>query len=140
MSEDIFQVSKVLNKFYEKAGKATAGNGSWPVFTTFEAGYGFINENVPDGELPIILAVPKDQQDIPNSFFTGNIEANYSNGTTIAKCTIPSGSVSSPKKCSVIGVRDQDGDLVAVSVVLPDWVSPTEVYTTFPTITFPMED
>jgi hypothetical protein len=137
---DVFQVSKLLNRYYEKVGKAAAGTGQCPRFATFEAGYGFIDEDVPDGETPEILNVPADQETVPGVVYSGDIEAAYSNGSTIAKCVIPVGAVSTPKKLNVFGVYDQDGDLVAVSVTLPDWLTPTEAYTGYPTVNFPMED
>lgn len=140
MSDEIFQISEIMNRYYEKVGKAAAGEGSCPVFTTFEAGYGFVDENVPEGEIPVLSSVPADLEEIPNVFYTGDVEAQYSNGATIAKCEIPTGALPSPQKCSVIGIKDQFGDLVAVCVTLPDWVTPTEAYITYPTINFPMKE
>lgn len=137
---DIFQISKLLNKYYEKVGQANAGSGDCPIFTRFEAGYGYIDEDVEDGETPIIETVPADITDIPSVVYSGDIEAEYSNGSTVAKCVVPVGAVSTSQKVNVYGVYDQEDDLVAISVTLPDWITPTESHTAYPTITFPMED
>jgi len=132
--------SLLLNRYYEKVGRAAAGIGTCPRFTTFKAGYGFVDEDVPDGEVPTILTVPADLEEVPSVFYSGNVVASYSNGSTLCQCTIPEAGVSTPKKCSVIGVYDQDAELVAVCVTLPDWVTPSEQYTAYPSINFPLKE
>lgn len=133
----IWQQSKLLNKYYEKVGKAAAGKGHCPTFTEFRAGYGLVDESDPAN--PVLLPIPPDLAEITHEFYRGFIEAQYSNGTTLCKCEIPQGAVGSPVRHNLIGIYDQDGDLIAVCQTLPDWVTPTEIYRAFPAITFPIE-
>lgn len=136
----VWQIAKLLNRYYEKVGRAAADEGSCPKFKTFKAGFGYVNESVAAGELPILLPVPANLESVPNTFFTGAVQVSYSNGTTLVRCEIPQGGVSQPCKCNFIGVYDQDNELVAVCVSLPDWVTPSEAYRAYPAITFPLEE
>jgi hypothetical protein len=136
---DVFQISKLLNKYYEKVGRANTGENTCPVFTQFQAGYGYVNEAVPEGEPPVILSVPADLEAVPGALYTGDVETEYSNGNVVVKCVVPPGAVSEPRKVNVYGVYDQDNDLVAISVTLPDWMTPTETHVAYPTLNFPME-
>jgi hypothetical protein len=136
---DSWESSILLNRYYEKVGRAAAGIGACPRLTTFKAGLGYIDENVPEGESPTVLPIPYDLGEVPGVFYEGAIEASYADGSTVCKCTIPAGGVSDPKKCSVFGLYDQDDELVAVCVSLPDWVSPSDQYTAYPSINFPIQ-
>lgn len=135
-----WQTSKLMNRYYDKIGRAAADLGVCPKFKTFKAGYGYVDENVAEGQTPLLQAIPADLEEVPNSFYTGNVSVSYSNGTTLVRCEIPQGAVSAPVKCNVIGVYDQDDELVAVCATLPDWVTPSEVYRAYPAITFPIEE
>lgn len=137
---EIYQRSKLLNRYYEKVGRAFAGVGSCPRAVTFSAGYGLVNEAVADGALPELLNIPADIEDVTNVFYTGSVTAAYSNGATVCNCEIPKGAVSNAVKCNMIGIYDNDGELIAVCTTLPDWVTPTEGYKFLPTITFPVEE
>ncbi len=132
----MWQVSKLLNKYYEKVGQAAAGNGSCPRFTSFQAGFGFIDESTTP---PTILGIPATTTEVPEVFYSGSVTCAFSNGATIVTCEIPRGAVEEPVKCNTIGVLDQDGELVAICVTLPDWVTPTEIYRAYPTVTYPIE-
>ena len=79
-------------------------------------------------------------EDVPNELYRGLTEVSYSAGVTLCKCEIPQGAVGAPVRHNIIGVYDQDSELVAVCVTLPDWVTPTEVYRAFPAVTFPHEE
>ncbi|MBQ7609105.1 MAG: hypothetical protein IJU76_14240 [Desulfovibrionaceae bacterium] len=137
-TDTIFQRSKLLNKYYEKTGKAAAGIGACPVFTEFRAGYGLVDTSDPDN--PVLLTIPANMAEIPNEFYRGLVEAEYSNGVTQCKCEIPIGAVDKPRKFNMIGIFDQDSDLVAVCTTFPDWVTPTEVDRSYPALTFPLEE
>lgn len=133
----VFQLSRLLNKYYEKVGKAAAGIGACPKFTEFRAGFGLVDETDPDN--PQLLQIPPDMTEIPREFYRGLVSAEYSNGTTLCKCEIPQGAVSDAKRYSLTGIYDQDSDLVAVCLTLPDWVTPNEMYRSYPSLSFPME-
>lgn len=132
-----YQQAKLLNRYYEKVGKAAAGDGHCPRFTEFRAGYGLVDET--DPEHPVLLAIPPNLEAIPREFYRGTCEPSYSNGMTLCKCEIPLGAVDKPTRYNIIGICDQDGDLVAVCTTYPDWVTPTELDRAFPALTFPIE-
>ena len=39
-----YQQAKLLNRYYEKVGKAAAGQGQCPRFVEFRAGFGLVDE------------------------------------------------------------------------------------------------
>lgn len=133
-----YQQAKLLNRYYEKIGLTAAGQGSCPVFTEFHAGFGLVDES--DPENPVLEAIPADMSEVPREFYVGSIEAEYSNGITLCKCEIPVGGVSEPQRYNLVGLFDQEGDLVAVCTTYPDWVTPTESDRSYPAISFPLED
>ena len=137
-TETIYQRSKLLNKYYEKVGKAAAGSGACPKFVEFRAGYGLVDET--DPAHPVLLDIPANMTEVPEEFYRGMVESEYSNGSTMCKCEIPQGSVSEPKRFNLIGIFDQDSDLVAVCTSFPDWFNPTEADRSYPTLTFPLEE
>lgn len=134
----VWQQARLLNLYYEKVGKSAAGLGACPQFTEFRAGYGLVDDTDPAN--PVLLAIPANMADIPNEFYRGLVDVAYNNGTTICKCEIPQQAVGSPVRHNLIGIYDQDSELVAVCQTLPDWVTPTEIYRAFPAITFPIEE
>lgn len=138
MSDDnAFQRSKLTNKYYEKVAKSAAGSGVCPKFEYFMAGFGYVDRTDPDN--PILLDIPATITEIPNVFYRGLVTAEYSNGQTVCCCEIPVGAVSTKTKYNLIGIFDQEDDLVAVCSILPDWITPTESDKTYPTLTFPIE-
>lgn len=137
-SPKIWQQAKLLNRYYAKVGRAATGDGACPRFTEFRAGYGLVNDSDPAN--PVLERIPPNMNDIPNEFYRSLVETSYSEGVALCQCEIPQGAVGAPVRHNLIGVFDQDGDLVAVCQTLPDWVTPTEIYRAFPAITFPMED
>lgn len=136
-TDKIYQRSRLLNRYYEKVGMAAAGKGACPRFTEFRAGYGLVDESNPQS--PVLLNIPANMSEVPGEFYRGMVEAEYSNGVTLCKCEIPAGAVDTPVKYNLIGVFDQDGDLVAVCTTFPDWVTPTETDRSYPALTFPLE-
>ena len=133
----VWQQAKLLNRYYDKVGRAAAGQGHCPHFTEFRAGFGLVDESNP--AKPILQKIPPDMEEVPEEFYRGLVTASYSAGTTLCKCEIPQGAVGAPVRHNIIGIYDQDGDLVAVCVTLPDWVTPAETYRAFPAMSFPIE-
>lgn len=134
----VWQQAKLLNRYYDKVGLAAAGSGQCPRFTEFRAGFGLVDET--DPACPVLLNIPPNMEEVPHEFYRGLVEVHYSAGVTLCKCEIPQGAVGSPVRHNIIGVYDQDSELVAVCVTLPDWVTPTEIYRAFPAVTFPREE
>jgi len=134
----VWQQAKLLNRYYEKVGRAAAGDGSCPRFVEFRAGFGLVQEDNPAN--PVLLPIPPGMKDIPEEFYRGTVEVSYSAGVTLCKCEIPQGAVGAPVRHNLVGIYDQDSELVAVCVTLPDWVTPSEIYRAFPAVTFPLEE
>lgn len=134
----VYQQAKLLNRYYEKVGLAAAGKGNCPRFVEFRAGFGLVDETNPNS--PVLLAIPGTLAEVPNEFYRGTVEAEYSNGSTVCKCEIPVGGVATPTRYNLIGIVDQDGDLVAVCTTFPDWVTPAEVDRSYPSLNFPIEE
>lgn len=133
-----WQQAKLLNRYYEKVGLAAAGQGHCPRFVEFGAGYGCVNDT--DPAHPVLLNIPPDLAAVPSEFYRAPVEVAYSDGVTLCKCEIPKNAVVTPVRHNLIGVYDQDDELVAVCTTLPDWVTPDEIYRAFPAITFPIEE
>jgi hypothetical protein len=105
-----------------------------PRITSFTLGFGYVDES---GETPTFQLIPDDLDAIPGAFFQGTPEPAASEGRALFSCAVPAGSVAAPTRCSMIGLFDQDGDLVAVGQFLPDWINPDESNTYRPFIDFP---
>lgn len=132
-----YQQAKLLNRYYEKVGRAAAGQGQCPRFVEFRAGFGLVNET--DPENPQLLAIPPNMTEVPREFYRGLCEPEYSNGMTLCKCEMPIGAVDKPTRYNLIGIFDQDSELVAVCTTYPDWVTPSEIDRSYPTLIFPLE-
>lgn len=137
-SPKVWQRAKLLNRYYDKVGLAAAGIGRCPRFVEFRAGFGLVDEYSPSD--PVLQNIPPDMKEIPNEFYRGLVDVSYSAGVALCKCEIPQGAVGSPVRHNLIGIYDDEGDLIAVCSTLPDWVTPSEVYRAFPAITFPREE
>lgn len=133
-----WQQAKLLNRYYEKVGRAAAGQGCCPRFVEFAAGFGCVDES--DPRHPVLINIPPNMEEVPNEFYRAEVQVEYSNGVTLCKCEIPQAAVAEPVRHNLIGIFDQDGELVAVCTTLPDWVTPSEIYRAFPAITFPLEE
>ena len=133
----VWQRAKLMNRYYDKIGMAATGQGKCPHFVEFRAGFGLIEEDSLTG--PVLSDIPADMTDIPSEFYRGLVEVAYSAGALVCKCEIPQGAVGNPVRYNLIGIYDEDSELVAVCSTLPDWVTPTELYRAFPVITFPIE-
>ena len=134
----VWQRAKLLNRYYDKVGMAAAGVGRCPRFVEFRAGFGLVDEYSPSE--PELQDIPPDMQEIPGEFYRGFVDGSDSAGVARCKCEIPQGAVGAPVRHNLIGIFDDEGDLIAVCSTLPDWVTPTEVYRAFPAITFPREE
>lgn len=133
-----WQQAKLLNRYYEKVGRAAAGQGQCPRFVEFAAGFGLVDES--DPKHPELINIPPNMEDVPNEFYRAEVHVEYSSGVTLCKCEIPQAAVSEPVRHNLIGIFDQDAELVAVCTTWPDWVTPSEIYRAFPAITFPLEE
>lgn len=136
-SPEIWQQARLLNRYYEKVGMAAAGSGCCPRFTEFAAGYGLVDDADPAN--PKLLPIPASLEELPGEFYRGGIETQFADGVTLCKCEIPQAAVGAPVRHNLIGIYDQDSELVAVCQTLPDWVTPSEIYRAFPAVTFPIE-
>lgn len=126
--------AKILPHFYDRIGQALIGAGPCPKIVKFKMGHGYVDESV---EPPALLEIPDDLADIPNVFFEGVPELVHSDGRVLSKCHLPQGSVLEPRKYSMTGLYDDQDQLVAVCIDLPDWIVPSDWQTTYAYIDFP---
>jgi len=124
----------ILPLFYWKMARSFCDLLPCPRIKKFKLGFGYVDES---GTTPVFLPIPDDLADIPEAFFEGVPEAAASEGRALFSCVVPTGSVAAPTRCSMLGLYDQDGDLVAVGQFLPDWITPDESNIFRPLIDFP---
>lgn len=125
-SEDPWKKALLLPRFYERS--ALSASGIQPVlkFAKFGLGYGYINESTSP---PTPEEIPDNLSKIPNEFYTGTFTSDdfvYNNGLLMMRCQMPRGSISEPKQYSMVGIYDEQDNLLAVSVTVSSWVSPDE--------------
>lgn len=119
-----------MDWFFTRIGQAAIGTGSCAVITSFKVGYGWVDES---GAEPVLADLDGTQTDVPGAFFTGTVAdgdmiVGYSGGVLLSQCTIATGELIEAQKASVIGLYDQDDELLAAAVFYPDWVTPDEDY------------
>ncbi len=124
----------LLPLLYYKLARSFCDLLPCPRIQTFKLGAGYVDES---GSSPLFQSVPDDLTEIPEVFFQGEPEAAASEGRALFSCVAPVGAVATPTRCSMLGLYDQDGDLVAVGQFLPLWVNPDEANTFRPYIDFP---
>lgn len=126
LTEQTWQEAVLLPKFYEKSALSASGLGDRFRLSEFGLGYGLVDEST---EPPTIEDIPCDLDAVPQEFYRQDLEKDdfvFADGRLLIRMT-PTVRVDEPHKFSVTGIYDQDGDLVAVSVDLPDWVTPAEM-------------
>ncbi|MET4696656.1 hypothetical protein [Endozoicomonas lisbonensis] len=124
-TETTWQQAKLLPKFYEKSALGASGLGNKFTIAEFGLGYGFIDDST---EPPTIKEIPDDTDKVPDEWWRQELSPDdfiYTDGRLLIRMT-PNDRVDDAKKFSVTGLYDQDGDLVAISVELPDYVTPSE--------------
>ena len=137
MGDWAWKHAKIQPVLYHRFGQALANIGSCPRVHGFVAGYGLIDETVSPPELQ---KIEDSLQEIPNILYSGTPECEFSDNRTLCKCTIPEGAVSEPVKCTMIGLLDVDGALLAVCTFLPEWITPEKRYENYVYINFPTSE
>ena len=128
-----------MDWFFERVGLAAIGTGSCAQIASFKIGYGWVDES---GSTPILMDLTGAETAIPGEFYEGTVVGGqlaitYSGGVLLCACTVPEGALSEAHKASVIGLYDQDGELLAAAVFYPDWMTPDEEYRLNVNINFP---
>jgi hypothetical protein len=134
MPEITWKRAEIQTRLYEKIGQSLVGTGPCPRIVSFKAGYGLVDETTSP---PTLEPLPLSATDVPGLIVSGTPDASMSEGRSLFICAIPEDAVSGPQKCSIIGLYDQDDDLVALASFLPEWLSPGKRYENFVYITFP---
>ena len=136
-----WQQAKLLNAYYRKVGRAAVGQGACPHFETFQAGYDPELVGPPDEQgRPTVADIPMKLAEVKNPFYLGTVDSAFSEDTALCVCEIPKGAASEPVQFNVVGLYDQDGELVAAAATLVDWLTPDELDRTYLSVTFPIED
>ncbi|PWY32279.1 hypothetical protein [Vibrio vulnificus] len=136
-----WQIAELLPRFYEKNALSIAGLAKQFKIVKFKFGHDPLL--VDDSKTPPALSsFNAAENDIKNVFFEGTInpaeDVVWANGRLLFRCIMPENTLSEPKQYSQTGLYDDDGDLVAVSIDLPDWVTPEEGINTHPYVNFPI--
>lgn len=134
MPEVTWKRAEIQTRLYDKIGQSLTGVGPCPQVASFVAGYGHIDETTSP---PTLQELPLDATSVPGAIYSGVPEASMSDGRALFVCAIPEDAVTAPEKCTVIGLFDQDDDLVALASFLPEWLTPGKRYENFVYITFP---
>lgn len=129
-----FSRATILPKFYDRIAGTIAGTETPMVITSFKFGHGYIDETT---NPPTFLQVPDTITAIPAAFYTGTTECLAADGRVLVRCHMPVGGVSTPKKMSMAGFYDGQGNLIAVLQSLPDWLTPTDDHIAFGYLDFP---
>lgn len=125
-SEEAWKGARLLPRFYERSAMGAAGIQPPFKFGRFGMGYGYIDDST---NPPTLEPIPDDLSVIPNEFYSGTFSADdfvYNNGLLMMRCHMPRGGISESKQYSVIGIYDEQDNLLAASVTLPSWVSSDE--------------
>lgn len=129
--------AEIQTRLYEKIGRSLVGVGPCPRITRFAAGYGLVDEST---DPPTLTELPLAAEDVPAVIFSGAPVASMSDGRALFLCAIPEDAVAEPAKCTVIGLYDQDDELVALASFLPEWLTPGKRYENLVYITFPVPE
>lgn len=132
----VWKRTKILPLLGYKMARSMCGQIACPKIEKFRLGYGLVNDAV---NPPVLLPIPDDLEVLPGVFFVGAPQSAASDNRALFACPVPAGSVAVPTRYSCIGLYDQDDDLVAVGVTLPEWLTPDKDYTARPYIDFPTE-
>jgi hypothetical protein len=134
MPEITWKRAEIQTRLYDKIGQSLTGVGPCPRVASFAAGYGHIDETT---NPPTLESLPLSASEVPGFITSGIPEASMSDGRALFVCAIPEDAVSAPQKCNIIGLYDQDDELVALASFLPEWLAPGKRYENFVYITFP---
>lgn len=137
-----WQIAELLPRFYEKNALAIAGKSPQLLIKSFKFSH---DESLVDRGFnpPKLSRFPPSKNTVENVFYAGNFDDEniiYSEGRLMFRCIMPENTITDPAQYSVTTLHDQDGDIIAASVDLPDWVTPNEGVNTHPYINFPTGD
>ncbi|MBT2909450.1 hypothetical protein PL84_02515 [Vibrio anguillarum] len=135
-----WQIAELLPRFYEKNALSIAGLTEQFKINKFKFGHDPLL--VDDSKTPPALSrFNPDDNDIKNVFYEGTLnpaeDIIWANGRLMFRCLMAENTLSEPKQYSQTGLY-WDNELVAVSIDLPDWVTPEEGINTHPYINFPI--
>ena len=128
-TKDSWQVAEIMPRFYELTALGAGGLGSPFKIAKFKFGHdpALVNES---GDVPSLRNIPDDMRDIANVFYEKNFNIKtdviYSKGRLLFRCRMPEKAVTAPQKHSLTGLYDTNDNLVAISLDLPDWITPSD--------------
>lgn len=137
-----WQIAELLPRFYEKNALSIGGKAPQLLVSSFKFSH---DESLIDRSTnpPTLKRFPPSKNTVENAFYEGTFSSDdiiYSDGRLMFRSLMSENTLSAPKEYSLTTLHDQDGDIVAVSVDLPDWVTPSEGINTHPYINFPIGD
>ena len=135
-----WQIATLLPRFYEKNALAIGGKISQLKIVKCKFSH---DESLIDRTTnpPTLKPFPEQKNTLENVFFEKTFTAEdilFSQGRLLFKCHMPESTLSKPAEYSLTTLHDEDDDIMAVSVDLPDWVTPGQDINTHPYINFPI--
>lgn len=135
-----WQRAMLLPRYYQKNAYSIAGLTPQFQITHFQLGH---DPNLVDESTspPTLKTFDPSLNQLDNVFYEATFKPGdivFANGRLLFKCVMPEGAIAEPAKYSLTGLIDQEGDLIALSLDLPDWVTPTEGVRIHPYINFPI--
>ncbi|MCD9516410.1 MULTISPECIES: hypothetical protein [Photobacterium] len=141
-SNSPWQIAELLPRFYKKNALSIGGKAPQLIVSSFKFSH---DESLISRATnpPTLKRFPPNKNTVENVFYENKFNSDdiiYSEGRLMFRCIMAENTLSSPREYSLTTLHDQDGDIVAVSVDLPDWVTPGEGVNTHPYINFPIGD
>jgi hypothetical protein len=116
----VLKNSTLLNKYYDQRALSSLPNQE-PYFQFGQIDWGYDLIETVDG-VPSAMDIDLDKSYVDNVFYTSDAAYSYVNGYIVITTSIPSGALEEQKQFSCVGVKDTNGNLIAVAVTQPVWL------------------
>lgn len=119
----VLENSKLLNAYYDNRVRSSLPNQA-PYFQFGQIDWAFDLIETVDGA-PSAKDIDPDLTVLQNVFFTSNAAYTYVNGNIVVTATIPAGALgeNAQQQFSCVGIKDAQGNYIAVAVMQPVWIS-----------------
>ncbi len=117
----VLKNSKLLNTYFDQRALSSLPNQE-PFFQFGQIDWAYDLIETVDGK-PSAKDINADLTSLSNVFYTSDAAYSYVNGKIIITATLPAGALGGlQKQFSCIGVKDTNGNYIAVAVVQPTWI------------------
>lgn len=123
----VLQNSSLLNQYYDQRALSSLPNQE-PFFQFGLIDWGYDLIEIIDGK-PSAQEIDLDMKSIANVFHTSKATYSYINGNIVITASIPAGKLTEQVEFSCVGIKDTNGNLIAVAVDQPVWLHADRVIT-----------